>query len=304
MGESLIAHDAHFRAEDQMYLDGGDDGDEEGARHGPSLMPGGSSKTHRYIEDILLERAAQVSDNSSGVTYIGRGGSGIFIKMVYDALRPVGKLSHEDLCDVFSEWDRGELLSFLVRITADIFGIEDDEEVLTETSEDNVEFIGEDYTVELTDGGEGHSSSFLDVGLVNDLTREIVTAAGVLLAVRSINGDSLAVINTSQPPSDSLLSVTREDHQKGEDGSCNHQLQGGISFAPQVHVPWQRKIYPRLRIYERVSKGTSEILELAFCKIFQTRAHPEYSHKSKGKSTVASSMMWFSDQLTCTPGDP
>ena len=38
--------------------------------------------------------------------------------------------------------------------------------VLTETSEDNVEFIGEDYTVELTDGGEGHSSSFLDVGLV------------------------------------------------------------------------------------------------------------------------------------------
>ncbi|RVW71342.1 Pentatricopeptide repeat-containing protein [Vitis vinifera] len=47
------------------------------------------------------------------------------------------------------------------------------------------------------------------------------------------------------------------------------------------HVPWQRKLYLRLRIYERVSKGISEILELAFCKIFQIRAHLEYSHKPK-----------------------
>ena len=69
-----------------FYLGMGVSGDEEGARHGPSLMPGGSSKTHRYIEDILLERAAQVSDNSSGVTYIGRGGSGIFIKMVQNGI--------------------------------------------------------------------------------------------------------------------------------------------------------------------------------------------------------------------------
>lgn len=49
-------------------------------------MPGGSSKAHRYIEDILLERAVQVSDNSFGVTYIGRGGSGIFIKMVQNGI--------------------------------------------------------------------------------------------------------------------------------------------------------------------------------------------------------------------------
>ena len=61
-------------------------GDEEGARHGPSLTPGGSSKAHKHIEDILLKRAAQVSDNSFGVTYIGRGGSRNFIKMVQNGI--------------------------------------------------------------------------------------------------------------------------------------------------------------------------------------------------------------------------
>ncbi|KAK8289633.1 hypothetical protein V6Z12_D07G204000 [Gossypium hirsutum] len=89
-----------------LYLGMGVSGGEEGARNGPSLMPGGSFEAYEYIEDILLKVAAQVSDSGPCVTYIGKGGS--------------------ELQSVFSEWNRGELLSFLIEITADIFGIKDD----------------------------------------------------------------------------------------------------------------------------------------------------------------------------------
>ncbi|EPS70190.1 hypothetical protein M569_04567, partial [Genlisea aurea] len=124
-----------------LYLGMGVSGGEEGARHGPSLMPGGSFEAYKYIEDILLKVAAQVSDSGPCVTYIGKGGSGNFVKMIhngieygdmqliaeaYDVLKSAGKLTNEELRNVFSEWNKGELLSFLIEITADIFGIKDD----------------------------------------------------------------------------------------------------------------------------------------------------------------------------------
>ncbi|XP_019164952.1 PREDICTED: 6-phosphogluconate dehydrogenase, decarboxylating 1 [Ipomoea nil] len=123
-----------------LYLGMGVSGGEEGARRGPSLMPGGSFEAYKYIEDILVKVAAQV-DSGPCVTYIGEGGSGNFVKMVhngieygdmqliaeaYDVLKSVGKLSNAELHEVFSEWNKGELLSFLIEITADIFGIKDD----------------------------------------------------------------------------------------------------------------------------------------------------------------------------------
>lgn len=124
-----------------LYLGMGVSGGEEGARNGPSLMPGGSIEAYKYIEDIVLKVAAQVPDSGPCVTYIGEGGSGNFVKMVhngieygdmqliseaYDVLKSVGKLSNEELHSVFTEWNKGELLSFLIEITADIFSIKDD----------------------------------------------------------------------------------------------------------------------------------------------------------------------------------
>ncbi|GAB4840199.1 hypothetical protein Ancab_020964 [Ancistrocladus abbreviatus] len=116
-----------------LYLGMGVSGGEEGARHGPSLMPGGSYEAYKYIEDILLKVAAQVPDSGPCVTYIGKGGSGNFVKMVhngieygdmqliaeaYDVLKSVGKLSNEELKEVFAD--------FLIEITSDIFGVKDD----------------------------------------------------------------------------------------------------------------------------------------------------------------------------------
>lgn len=123
-----------------LYLGMGVSGGEDGARHGPSLMPGGSLEAYSNIENILKKVAAQVDDGPC-VTYIGEGGSGNFVKMVhngieygdmqliseaYDVLKNVGGLSNEELAAIFDEWNKGELESFLVEITADIFKVKDD----------------------------------------------------------------------------------------------------------------------------------------------------------------------------------
>ncbi|XP_077240988.1 6-phosphogluconate dehydrogenase, decarboxylating 1, chloroplastic-like [Tasmannia lanceolata] len=122
-----------------LYIGMGVSGGEEGARHGPSLMPGGSFQAYKNVEDVLLKVAAQVDDGPC-VAYIGEGGSGNFVKMVhngieygdmqliseaYDVLKIVGGLSNSELADIFADWNRGELESFLVEITGDIFRVKD-----------------------------------------------------------------------------------------------------------------------------------------------------------------------------------
>ncbi|XP_071707465.1 6-phosphogluconate dehydrogenase, decarboxylating 1, chloroplastic [Rutidosis leptorrhynchoides] len=123
-----------------LYLGMGVSGGEEGARNGPSLMPGGSFQAYNNIKDIVEKVAAQVEDGPC-VTYIGEGGSGNFVKMVhngieygdmqliseaYDVLKNVGGLSNVELGEIFDEWNKGELESFLVEITADIFKVKDE----------------------------------------------------------------------------------------------------------------------------------------------------------------------------------
>lgn len=123
-----------------LYLGMGVSGGEEGARNGPSLMPGGSYQAYENIKDIVEKVAAQVEDGPC-VTYIGEGGSGNFVKMVhngieygdmqliseaYDVLKNVGGLSNSELAAIFDEWNRGELESFLIEITADIFKVKDE----------------------------------------------------------------------------------------------------------------------------------------------------------------------------------
>ncbi|MEQ9000938.1 MAG: NADP-dependent phosphogluconate dehydrogenase [Coleofasciculus sp. B1-GNL1-01] len=111
-------------------------GGEEGALHGPSLMPGGTDTAYQELEPILTKIAAQVDDGPC-VTYIGPGGAGHYVKMVhngieygdmqliaeaYDLLKHGLGLDHKQLHQVFSEWNTtDELNSFLIEITADIF---------------------------------------------------------------------------------------------------------------------------------------------------------------------------------------
>ena len=112
-------------------------GGEEGALKGPSLMPGGTKSAYHELEPILVKIAAQVDDGPC-VTFVGPGGAGHYVKMVhngieygdmqliaeaYDVLKNGLGLSNEKLHSVFSEWNKtDELNSFLIEITADIFG--------------------------------------------------------------------------------------------------------------------------------------------------------------------------------------
>ncbi|NEP17364.1 MAG: NADP-dependent phosphogluconate dehydrogenase [Leptolyngbya sp. SIO4C1] len=124
------------------FIGMGVSGGEEGALNGPSLMPGGTRAAYEAIEPIVTKIAAQVSDGPC-VTYIGPGGSGHYVKMVhngieygdmqliaeaYDLMKNVLGLNHQQLHEVFAEWNTtDELDSFLVEITADIFTQIDDE---------------------------------------------------------------------------------------------------------------------------------------------------------------------------------
>ncbi|NWF69995.1 MAG: decarboxylating NADP(+)-dependent phosphogluconate dehydrogenase [Chloroflexi bacterium] len=125
-----------------LYLGLGVSGGEEGALWGPSLMPGGRPEAYELVKDILVAISAKAPDGAPCVTYLGRGGAGHYVKMVhngieygdmqliaesYDILHRVLGLSNAELAAVFSAWNTGELNSFLIEITAQIFRKPDDQ---------------------------------------------------------------------------------------------------------------------------------------------------------------------------------
>jgi 6-phosphogluconate dehydrogenase len=123
------------------YLGTGISGGEEGARRGPSIMPGGDEEAYKRMENILKDISAKV-DNEPCCTYIGKDGAGHFVKMVhngieyadmqliceaYDIMKQLIGLTAPEFHEVFNEWNRGELNSYLIDITADIFTKKDPE---------------------------------------------------------------------------------------------------------------------------------------------------------------------------------
>lgn len=122
------------------FIGVGISGGEKGARFGPSMMPGGSEKLYQQVQPIFEAVAAKV-DNDPCVTYLGPGSAGHYVKMVhngieyglmqlisetYDLMKKGLGLSNEEMHEIFSKWNRGDLQSFLIEITADIFKMKDD----------------------------------------------------------------------------------------------------------------------------------------------------------------------------------
>jgi len=110
-------------------------GGEEGARTGPSMMPGGDIEAYLFVKPILESIAAKVNGDAC-VTYIGPGASGHFVKMVhngieyalmqliadtYEILKKGLLMKNEKIHEVFAKWNKGKLRSYLLEITADIF---------------------------------------------------------------------------------------------------------------------------------------------------------------------------------------
>ncbi|MFJ7976699.1 NADP-dependent phosphogluconate dehydrogenase [Peribacillus sp. JNUCC 23] len=123
------------------FIGTGVSGGEEGALKGPSIMPGGQKEAYELVEPILTAISAKVEGDAC-VTYIGPNGAGHYVKMVHNGieygdmqliceayfiLKNVLGLSATELHDVFAEWNKGELDSYLIEITADIFTKVDEE---------------------------------------------------------------------------------------------------------------------------------------------------------------------------------
>ena len=121
------------------YFGMGVSGGEKGARFGPALMPGGSAALYESIRPILESIAAHV-DGEPCCTYIGTDGAGHYVKMVHNGieyadmqliaesyllLKYLGGKTNEELSKIYHEWDGGELKSYLIGITADIFAEQD-----------------------------------------------------------------------------------------------------------------------------------------------------------------------------------
>lgn len=127
------------------FLPMGVSGGEEGARKGPSIMPGGNAEGYAMVEDFLGRISAKDKDGKPCVTYVGPGGSGHFIKMVhnsieYGEMQVLAELTHllrfgfgcsaEQVSTIFSDWGKGELKSFLLEITADLLLFKENGELL------------------------------------------------------------------------------------------------------------------------------------------------------------------------------
>jgi 6-phosphogluconate dehydrogenase len=155
-----------------LYIGTGVSGGEYGALYGPSIMPGGQPQAWEMVKPIFTAIAAKVNGDPC-VTYIGPCGAGHYVKMVhngieygdmqliaesYDILSCGAGLSAAELHDVFAEWNQGELLSYLVEITADILAKMDEE-----TGKPLVEVILDEAKQKGT--GKWTSQNALDLGV-------------------------------------------------------------------------------------------------------------------------------------------
>src|SRR5437762_8572750 len=165
------------------YIGCGVSGGEEGALHGPSLMPGGTHQSYARVEEMLTAIAAQV-DGVPCCTYIGPDGAGHVLKMVhngieyadiqliaetYDLLRSALGLAADDIAAIFREWNDGRLQSYLIEITSHVLAKHDDGETrsLVDAIEDEAEQKGT---------GRWTSQSALELGVPLTAITEAVFA--------------------------------------------------------------------------------------------------------------------------------
>ncbi|MFD1067915.1 NADP-dependent phosphogluconate dehydrogenase [Oceanobacillus locisalsi] len=196
------------------FIGTGVSGGEEGALKGPSMMPGGQKEAYDLVAPIFEAISAKV-DGDPCVTYIGPNGAGHFVKMVhngieygdmqliaeaYDLMKNVAGLDAEELHEVFKEWNKGELDSFLVEITADIFTKTDEE-----TGKPLVEVILDKAGQKGT--GKWTSKNALDLGVPLPLITESVFAR----FISSLKDERVKANKVFSGPAKTEISESKED---------------------------------------------------------------------------------------------
>jgi 6-phosphogluconate dehydrogenase len=138
--EDTMRRTKYVESKGLLYIGTGVSGGEEGARHGPSIMPGGSPPAWPHVKPIFQGIAAKVDDGTPCCDWVGENGAGHYVKMVhngieYGDMQLIGEaynlmklglgMSAEEMHQVFAEWNKGELESYLIEITRDILAYKD-----------------------------------------------------------------------------------------------------------------------------------------------------------------------------------
>ena len=138
--EDTMRRTKYVESKGLLYIGTGVSGGEEGARHGPSIMPGGSPAAWPHVKDIFQKIAAKVEDGTPCCDWVGENGAGHYVKMVhngieygdmqliceaYHLLKTGLGLSADQMHRVFADWNQGELNSYLIEITRDILAFKD-----------------------------------------------------------------------------------------------------------------------------------------------------------------------------------
>ena len=140
--EDTIDRTEKVESHDLLYVGTGVSGGEEGARHGPSLMPGGSTEAWPHIQEIFQNIAAKVDGDTPCCDWVGGDGAGHYVKMVHNAIeygdmqliceayslmRDGLGMTHDEMHEVFARWNEGDLDSYLIQITRDILAHKDED---------------------------------------------------------------------------------------------------------------------------------------------------------------------------------
>ena len=135
-----IRRTKYLESKGMMFIGTGVSGGEEGARFGPSMMPGGSVAAWPLVKEIFQAICAKTPEGEPCCDWMGEDGAGHFVKMThngieygdmqliceaYQLMKEGLGLSNEEMHDVFTEWNKGELDSYLIEITRDILGFKD-----------------------------------------------------------------------------------------------------------------------------------------------------------------------------------
>jgi 6-phosphogluconate dehydrogenase len=200
-----------------LFVGAGVSGGEEGALHGPSIMPGGSEGAWDIIRPIFQRICAMTPDGEPCCEWMGEGGAGHFVKMVhngieygdmqlicevYHLMKAGFGMSNEDMRAVFSRWNKGRLDSYLIEITADILGFRDEDgayplDVILDAAQQK-------------GTGKWTVGAALDVGQPLTLIGEAVFAR----ALSALKDERLAASKVLTGPSSTGLDVLFEDFEE------------------------------------------------------------------------------------------
>jgi 6-phosphogluconate dehydrogenase len=266
-----------------LYIGTGVSGGEEGARHGPSIMPGGSPEAWPHVKPILQAIAAKVADGSPCCDWVGPDGAGHFVKMVHNGIEygdmqliseayfimstALG-MPAEELHETFSRWNAGDLDSYLIDITARIFAKKD-----PETGRPLVDVILD--TAGQKGTGKWTSQIALDLGIstptiteavfarcISAIKQERVAASRVLRGPQaSYAGDRAAFVEAIR---DALYASKICSYAQGFAlmREASKEYGWGLNFG-QIALMWREGCIIRARFLERIKEAFDAEPDLA-----------------------------------------